>query len=57
MPAKKKATEEVKAVKETKVEKKKEPKMVRMYHVNDSVIDIPESQVENHKKAGWRLEK
>jgi len=41
----------------TKEPKKVETKTVRMYHVNNSVIDIEERLVEAHLKTGWRLEK
>ena len=48
-------------VKEKKLEKKPVKKavkkMVRMYHGDKSVIDIPEAKVQAHLEAGWRLEK
>ena len=36
---------------------KKVAKLVRMYHGDKSVIDIPETKVQAHLEAGWRLEK
>jgi hypothetical protein len=47
--------------KENEIEITEEPeKEVRMYFTlkgKESVIDIKESEVEAHVKAGWRLEK
>lgn len=47
-----------KVEKEEKIVKKVREKLVRMsirYKGNVSIIDIPESKVKDHEKAGWKV--